>query len=1610
MRIARYTILGVFIGIFIFNLAFSQQAGDYRSLTSGDWSAAATWETFDGSNWVPASSPPAGTENITVDDQDTVRVDGAVTISGTGYVLVTATGVIETTTGSLTFEDGTTYEHDRNGGSVPAATWGTGSTALFTGITSTAPDNRGQDYYNLTLNTPDLTSNRDMDLVDVTIGGDINVVNTGSARWRMVGGDTTTINIMGEVNVQAGAFETQGTSNPTVVEVNHYGDLNVTGGIFGISRGSQGSGTGSTTWNLFGGNLLVSDAELRNSNPTAGNAKFVFAGADTQQITFSNVTYGGGDIHFKVADSSTMQITQDMDFNGYVINEGTIDAVGTPNFIDGGVYEHARNGGSVPTAIWGTGSTALFTGITSTAPDNRGQDYYNLTLDTPDLTSNRDMDLVDVTIGGDINVVNTGSARWRMVGGDSTTINIMGDVNVQAGSFETQGTSNPTVVEVNHYGDLNVTGGTFGISRGSQASGTGTTTWNLFEGNLTVSDAELRNSNPTPGNAKFVFAKGDTQQITFTNVDYGGGDIHFKVADSSTMQITQNMDFNGYVINEGSIDAVGTPTFIDGGVYEHARDGGEVPTAIWGTGSTALFTGITGTAPDNRGQNYYNLTLNTPDLGSNRDMDLVDVTIGGDITVISSGSSRWRLVGGDTTTITIMGDVIVEGGSFETQGTSSPTVVVVDHYGDVVATGGTFAVSRGSQGSGTGSTRWYMHEGNFSVSDAHIRNSNPTNAWFVFDKDTTQNVTLNNVDFSNGGFPIEVAAGTTLDFGLSEVGGDGLFMLNTGAAIATANAAGIDSTIKTTGAVTLSDSASYIFNGTDAQITGFLMPDTVMNLTIDNAAGVVLSQSTVINGVLRLVAGVFDNTISFTLGPDGSISYEGGSLLVPVVPPADYRSVASGNWSAAATWEFFNGSDYVPASNPPTGTETIVVDDQDTVSVDVAVSITDAGYVAVTSEGVIEITTGSLTFGNGTIYDHARDAGSVPTATWDEGSTALFTGITSTAPDNRGQDYYNITLNTPGLTSNEDLDLVDKTIGGNITVVNTGISRWRLVGGDTATVTIMGDVDVQGGSFETLGTGSPTVVEVNHYGNINVTGGTFGISRGSQGNGLGSTTWNLFGGNLLVSDAELRNSNPTAGNAKFVFAGADTQQITFSNVTYGGGDIHFKVADSSTMQITQDMDFNGYVINEGDIDAVGTPTFIDGGVYEHARDGGDVPMAVWDVGSTALFTGITTSTPGNRGQDYYNLTLNTPGLLSNKDMDLVDVTIGGDINVISSGSARWRLVGGDTTTITIMGDVIVQDGSLETQGTSSPTVVVVDHYGDVIVTGGTFAVSRGSQLSGTGSTRWYMHEGNFSVSDAHIRNSNPTNAWFVFDKDTTQNVTLNNVDFSNGGFPIEVAAGTTLDFGLSEVGGNGLFMLDAGATMATANSGGVDSTIQTVDTLITLSQDASFTFNGTDAQVTGFLMPDTVDGLTIDNPDTVTLSQGTRINGVLRLKAGVFDNTILFTLGPNGSISYEGGSLLIPVSIEGPTSELPRVFALYQNYPNPFNPATTIRYDIPKQALVTVKIYDILGREVAELVNGPHAPGAYQVIWNASGYATGIYYYRIKAGDFVSVRKLVLMK
>jgi hypothetical protein len=85
-------------------------------------------------------------------------------------------------------------------------------------------------------------------------------------------------------------------------------------------------------------------------------------------------------------------------------------------------------------------------------------------------------------------------------------------------------------------------------------------------------------------------------------------------------------------------------------------------------------------------------------------------------------------------------------------------------------------------------------------------------------------------------------------------------------------------------------------------------------------------------------------------------------------------------------------------------------------------------------------------------------------------------------------------------------------------------------------------------------------------------------------------------------------------------------------------------------------------------------------------------------------------------------------------------------------------------------------------------------------------------------------------------------------------------------------------------------------------------------------------------------------------------------------------------------------------------------YELEQNYPNPFNPATQIRYTLEQASNVTLRVYDMLGREVATLINENQNAGRHVVDFNASNFASGVYLYRLQAGSFVQVKKMILMK
>jgi len=99
-----------------------------------------------------------------------------------------------------------------------------------------------------------------------------------------------------------------------------------------------------------------------------------------------------------------------------------------------------------------------------------------------------------------------------------------------------------------------------------------------------------------------------------------------------------------------------------------------------------------------------------------------------------------------------------------------------------------------------------------------------------------------------------------------------------------------------------------------------------------------------------------------------------------------------------------------------------------------------------------------------------------------------------------------------------------------------------------------------------------------------------------------------------------------------------------------------------------------------------------------------------------------------------------------------------------------------------------------------------------------------------------------------------------------------------------------------------------------------------------------------------------------------------------------------------------------PLTAVHETPPLPNQFALSQNYPNPFNPSTQIRYTVPKSINLSLKVYDVLGREVITLVDGKIEPGEHAVGWNALKNPSGVYFYRFSAGNFVQTKKMTLVR
>jgi hypothetical protein len=112
----------------------------------------------------------------------------------------------------------------------------------------------------------------------------------------------------------------------------------------------------------------------------------------------------------------------------------------------------------------------------------------------------------------------------------------------------------------------------------------------------------------------------------------------------------------------------------------------------------------------------------------------------------------------------------------------------------------------------------------------------------------------------------------------------------------------------------------------------------------------------------------------------------------------------------------------------------------------------------------------------------------------------------------------------------------------------------------------------------------------------------------------------------------------------------------------------------------------------------------------------------------------------------------------------------------------------------------------------------------------------------------------------------------------------------------------------------------------------------------------------------------------------------------------------------NGTLTGSGTFCNAPLAVEIDTLLIPNKFELSQNYPNPFNPSTKIQYQVSSNSQVSLKVFDVLGNEVATLVYEEKSAGSYEVNFNAADLSSGMYFYKLEAGNFVDSKKMILLK
>jgi hypothetical protein len=534
--------------------------------------------------------------------------------------------------------------------------------------------------------------------------------------------------------------------------------------------------------------------------------------------------------------------------------------------------------------------------------------------------------------------------------------------------------------------------------------------------------------------------------------------------------------------------------------------------------------------------------------------------------------------------------------------------------------------------------------------------------------------------------------------------------------------------------------------------------------------------------------------------------------------PDQYRSKTSGDWSSAATWEISTdgGSNWSNASSAPGSTlySTITIKNGHTISQNQNYTAGSNNNIVVESGGILNMTgssgnfqfnslsvsgnlvrnnssyvySGAITVNNGGKYTHAVDGGSIPTCTWNSGSTFEVTGVAVQQSFSSGaiQNYHHILWNCPSQSSTFSFGGLS-TVNGNLTVQSTGAtpsssSCLLLTNSSTLASTISGNLSIAGGYFAPFGSSTTGNCSLAIGGDFSLSTGTFDIFRQASNAG----TINLSG-NFTMTSGTLTKAGAGAGN--FNFAKSGTQTYSKSGGTISTV-INFTVNNGSTLDVGTSL-FDGStstftLSSGGGLITANTSGISSTGATGSIQVGG---LRTFNTGANYTFNGSSAQVTGNGFTGAANLTINnssgvtltsnaslsgiltlTNGVLTVGSMNIITVYSGGSINVTSGSLASGTGAG----TFTFSGTGTISG----TIGFNNVTIAGGVNFGSASTINGTLTINTGGYVNtnapsyAVGSTLKY-NTGNASAYGRSTEWSSLSGAGYPHHVQISNNTTLN---------------------------------------------------------------------------------------------------------------------------------------------------------------------------------------------------------------------------------------------